>query len=237
MPVANPVIADSAVATLIQTMPKAELHIHLEGSVEPSTMLVLAERHSALDRLPAITEDGLRDWFVFRDFPHFVEIYMIIQDLLRTPEDFSTIVYRNGEQMAAQNIRYRELTVTTYTHTHLQHKHLRFEDILAGLEDGRHRARRDLGVEMRWVFDVPRNAAFRKQGGYDPRPADVTLAHALAAKDHGVIGLGLGGYEPGAPPQPFAHTFRAAKEAGLYSVPHAGETEGPASIWGAVTEL
>lgn len=230
-------MSHAGLSELIQEMPKAELHIHLEGSIEPATVLELAERHGALDQLPATNEDGLRDWFIFRDFPHFVEIYLIIQDLLRTPEDFATIVYRNGEQMAAQNIRYRELTVTTYTHTHTQRKGLRFESLLEGLEDGRLRARRDLGVEMRWIFDVPRNSAFPGKGGYDSKPADVTLSHALQAKDQGVVGFGLGGYEVGAPPQPFAHAFRAAKDAGLYSVPHAGETSGPDSIWGAVSEL
>ncbi|MBI1293993.1 adenosine deaminase [bacterium] len=230
-------LESTPLTTLIQGMPKAELHIHLEGSIEPATVFELAERHGALDRLPATSEEALRNWFVFRDFPHFIEIYLIIQDLLRSPEDFSTIVYRNAEQMAAQNIRYRELTVTTYTHTHTQRKGLRFERLLEGLEDGRRRARRDLGVEMRWIFDVPRNSAFSEQGGYDSTPANVTLTHALKARDHGVVGLGLGGYEVGAPPQPFAHAFRAAKDAGLYSVPHAGETSGPASIWGAINEL
>lgn len=237
LPAAGTPFEDTPLAMLIQAMPKAELHIHLEGSIEPATLLELAERHDALDRLPSTSEEGLRNWFVFRDFPHFVEIYLIIQDLLRSPEDFSTIVYRNAEQMAAQNIRYRELTVTTYTHTHTQRKGVHFEHLLEGLEDGRRRARRDLGVEMRWIFDVPRNSAFRSPSGYDSTPADVTLIHALRARDHGVVGFGLGGYEVGAPPQPFAHAFRAAKDAGLYSVPHAGETGGPDSIWGAISEL
>ncbi|MBX2998229.1 MAG: adenosine deaminase [Caldilineaceae bacterium] len=223
-------------AHLIQSMPKAELHIHLEGSIDVGTLLELADRHDALDQLPAQDEEGLRRWFLFRNFPHFVEIYMTIQALLRTADDFSTIVYRCGEDMAAQCIRYRELTVTTYTHTHLQSKGLHIEGILEGLEDGRRRARRDFGVEMRWIFDVPRNASFRS-GSYDPSPADVTLAHALLGRDQGVVGFGLGGYEVGAPPQPFAHAFHAARDAGLYSVPHAGETVGPESIWGAVTDL
>jgi aminodeoxyfutalosine deaminase len=224
------------ISHLIQSMPKAELHIHLEGSISTRTLLELADRHGELDRLPAQDEEGLRRWFLFRDFPHFVEIYMTIQALLRTADDFSTIVYHCGEDMAAQCIRYRELTVTTFTHTDLQPKGLRIETILEGLADGRRRAERDFGVEMRWVFDVPRNASFRN-GSYDPTPADATLAHALLGRDQGVVGFGLGGYEVGAPPPPFAHAFRAAKDAGLYSVPHAGETMGPESIWGAITDL
>ncbi|RMF01799.1 MAG: adenosine deaminase, partial [Chloroflexi bacterium] len=92
------------------------------------------------------------------------------------------------------------------------------------------------GVEIRWVFDVPRNLSF-KNGGYDPFPAEKTLEFALAGRERGVVGFGLGGYEVGTPPEPFAHAFAAAKEAGLLCVPHAGETEGPASVWGAVNHL
>jgi aminodeoxyfutalosine deaminase len=220
----------------IHAMPKAELHVHLEGTIQPETVLELAERHGALAQLPAQDVEGLRRWFTFRDFPHFVEIYMAIQALIRTGEDFATVVYRCGEDMAAQNIRYRELTVTTYTHTHLQQKGLAIEAILEGLEEGRQRARADFGVEMRWIFDVPRNASFHT-GGYDPRPAEVTLSHARAGQACGVVGFGLGGFEVGAPPEPFAHAFTAAREMGLVSVPHAGETLGAESVWGAINTL
>jgi len=223
-------------ATFIRSLPKAELHIHLEGAIQPATVLELAAAHGMLDTLPARDEEGLRRWFVFRDFRHFIDIYVTIQALLRTGEDFATIAYGNGEDMAAQGIRYRELTVTTFTHTHLQGKTLVIEEIFAGLEDGRQRARRDFGVEMRWVIDVPRNASF-KGVGYDPFPADTTLAHALYGMGFGVIGLGLGGHEVGAPPEPFAHAFEKAKAAGLRSLPHAGENEGPASVWGALNAL
>jgi aminodeoxyfutalosine deaminase len=91
---------------------------------------------------------------------------------------------------------------------------------------------------MRWVFDVPRNLSFgREDGRYNPIPAERTLAYAVDGRSHGVVGFGLGGYEVGAPPEPFAHAFREAKQAGLLSVPHAGETEGAASVWGAVRDL
>lgn len=222
---------------LIQAMPKAELHIHLEGAIQPQTMLELARRHSRLHELPATDVEGLRRWFTFTDFSHFVEIYWAISNLLRTPDDFALIVYACGADMAAQNIRYRELTVTPFTHTDWQKKGLRINDLLAGLEAGRVQAQRDFGVEMRWVFDVPRNLSFRADGGYDPYPAEQTLAYALAGQDKGVVGFGLGGFEADAPPEPFAHAFGAAKAAGLWSVPHAGETMGAASVWGALRDL
>ncbi|MCA9972430.1 MAG: adenosine deaminase [Anaerolineales bacterium] len=225
--------------TFIANMPKAELHIHLEGAIQPGTLLKLARQHNRVDALPGDTEAALRRWFTFTDFPHFVRIYVTIQDLLRTAEDFALITYECGADMARQNIRYRELTVTPVTHTDLQNKGVTIEMILAGLEDGRCRARADFGVEMRWIFDVPRNLSFPQAGSlaYDPRPAERTLEYALYGRDRGVVGFGLGGWEPGAPPHPFAHAFTAAKKAGLLSVPHAGETLGPDSVWGAVNEL
>ena len=225
-------------ANFIQAMPKAEIHVHLEGAIQPKTVLELARRHNKLDALPAGDIAGLRQWFAFTDFPHFVNIYITLQDLLRTPEDFALIAYECGADMAAQNIRYREATVTPFTHTNYHNKNISIDDILEGLEEGRQKARQAFGVEMRWIFDVPRNMSFDQYGAnYDPYPAERTLEFALAGRDKGVVGFGLGGYEVNAPPQPFAHAFIKAKEAGLLSVPHAGETEGPNSIWGALEEL
>jgi adenosine deaminase len=222
----------------IQAMPKAEIHIHLEGAIQPETVLQLARRHNMTHRLPGDDVETLRRWFSFTDFPHFVKIYLTIQDMLRTAEDFALIVYENGADMAAQNIRYRELTVTPYTHTHYQQKQMPFDELLRGLEDGRTQAKRDFGVEMRWVFDIPRNLAFDGNGRYLPEFADVTLEQALIGQNTGsVVGFGLGGNEVGAPPELFTHAFTRAKEAGLLSVPHAGETQGPASIWGSLRNL
>jgi adenosine deaminase len=226
-----------ATHAFIAAMPKAEIHIHLEGAIQPETVLALAARHGRTHLLPSANVDDLRKWFAFTDFPHFVRIYIAISELLRTPDDFALIVEACGADMAAQQIRYRELTVTPFTHTDiLRDKGLGIDDVLAGLEAGRQAARTKYGVEMRWVFDIPRNPAFAG-GGYNPLPAQRTLEYALQGMDHGVVGFGLGGYEVGAPPEPFAHAFAGAKEAGLLSVPHAGETLGAASVWGAIHAL
>ncbi len=230
---------DPALSAWIDAMPKAEIHVHLEGSIQPETLLLLAERHGRTESLPTTDLDGLRNWFTFTNFPHFVRIYMLISDLLRTPEDFALIVEACGADMAAQNIRYRELTFTPFTHTDYQRKGLVIADLLAGLEAGRAAAQRRWGVEMRWIFDIPRNVAFgpadgSQVGPYNPGAAQRTLEYAIAGQPHGVVALGLGGYEVGAPPAPFAETFIAAKAAGLASVPHAGETEGADSVAAAV---
>ena len=225
--------------TFIASMPKSEVHIHLEGAIQPETVLKLAERHHMLDKLPGTDVAALRKWYTFTDFPHFVQIYVTIQDMLRTADDFSLIAYENGADMAAQNIRYRELTFTAYTHTDFLDKGLVIEEVMAGLENGRSRAKRDFGVEMRWVFDIPRNLSFPQRDGitYDPHPANKTLEYARYGMDYGVVGFGLGGYEVGTPPEAYAHAFAEAKEAGLLSVPHAGETMGSGSIWGSLREL
>ena len=145
--------------------------------------------------------------------------------------------------MVEQNIRYSELTFTPFTHTHLQKKNLTIEGLLDGLEAGRAQAKAEFGVEMRWVFDIPRNASFppgyaaHDGAGYDPLPAETTLAYALQGMDRGVVAFGLGGFEVGAPPEPFAPAFAEAKAAGLMSVPHAGETMGAASVRGAIKAL
>lgn len=234
---------DPDLRAFIHEMPKAEIHVHLEGSIRPRTLLELAERYQDSHQLPATDLEGLRDWFRFVDFLHFIDVYLAISDLLRTPDDFAFIVHACGRDMAEQNIRYRELTFTPFTHTDLQEKGLTIDDLIAGLEAGRRQAQEEFGVEMRWVFDLPRDVSFPKGfashygEGYDPYPAERTLEYALAGREHGVVGFGLGGYEVGAPPQPFAHAFAAAKEAGLLSVPHAGETLGAASVWGAVLDL
>ncbi len=226
-----------SVTDFIAAMPKAELHIHLEGTIDPTTLLDLATRHNRLDALPGADLATLQAWFTYTDFPHFVRIYMTISDLLRTPEDFAYIVYRCGQDMAAQNIRYREITFTPFTHTDYQRKGLTIDHLFEGLEAGRAAAHAEFGVEMRWVFDIPRNLSFPKTGGYDPYPAERTLEYALRGREHGVVGFGLGGFEPGAPPEPFAHAFDRARAEGLLCVPHAGETLGAASVWGAIESL
>ena len=213
--------------TFIHHMPKVELHIHLEGAIDPATLLRLAECNQVA--LPAGTVEELRAWYRFSDFEHFVQVYMTIQQCLRSAGDFSLVAYELGADMARQNIRYREATVTPYTHL-LQDKGLAAEDIIAGLEDGRRRARRDFGVEMRWILDIHRNLDM-------PAAAEVTAQLALDWADRGVVALGLGGNEATAPSAPFAPWFQRVKAAGLASAPHAGEIAGPQSVWGAVRHL
>ena len=226
--------------TLIETMPKVELHLHLDGAIPPPTVLKIAEHHGLLDLLPGNTEAQISGWFVFRDFYHFLEVKRTIKKLLRTADDFALAVVAVGQQLAIQQVRYAEITVTPYSLIDALDQGLTIDSLLQGLEMGRQQVLAELGIEMRWVFDIPRNRAFadyRTGGDYVVGAAEKTLEYALQGKDYGVIALGLGGNEVNAPPEPFAPIFAEAKRQGLKSLPHAGESEGASSVWGAIHAL
>lgn len=231
-------MSEEASLRFIQQLPKAELHVHLEGATKAQTLLELARRNKRLDTLPAQDEAGLQKWFKFKDFRHFIKIYLAISALLRTPDDFSLAVYQLGADMAAQNILYREVHFTPYTHVIHQDKGLSFQDVLSGIEQGRSQAYKDFGVEMRWIFGIPRDLCFADSDGrYNPAPSEKTLEYALAGRAQGVVGLGLGGNEVNAPAELFAHVFEDARREGLGRFPHAGETMGPPSVWAALDDL
>lgn len=222
----------------IRALPKAEIHVHLEGSITPATLLELAHRNQAEALLPTTDPEHLRAWFQFTDFPHFIDVYLTICSCIQKPSDFAYIVEAYARDAAAQSIVYAEVTFTPYIHLHMQKKGLTIDAILGGLAQGRKVARERYGVEIHWVFDIPRNFCFDAESGkYNPEAANLTLEYAVRGKPSGVIGFGLGGDEVDSPPEPFAHAFTHATAHGLASLPHAGETEGPASVWGALQTL
>jgi adenosine deaminase len=159
---------------MFDNMPKVELHLHLDGALPPPVVLQLAERNNSLDLLPGDTQEAITSWFVFRDFYHFVDVKRVIKKLLHTADDFALAVYAAGQQLHAQSIRYAELTVTPYSLIDALDQGLTIDALLHGLEAGRQRVREDLGIELRWVFDIPRNRAFsdyRQGGSYVPKAA------------------------------------------------------------------
>jgi aminodeoxyfutalosine deaminase len=211
-------------SAFIREIPKVELHVHLEGSIRPSTLLILADRNSV--PLPADNLEELQEFYRFTDFDHFIRVYFTISGCLKTVADYSLIAYEFGADMARQNIRYAEVTFTP--HTNVANTGLSFEQILAGLNDGRARARREFNVEFNWVLDIVRD---------NPESRHQVAEWAIGAIDQGVVGFGLGGTEQGYPPEWFADAYTVAREAGLHSVPHAGEVGGAESIWGAIHSL
>lgn len=213
--------------SFIRAMPKVELHVHLEGSIRPATLLELARRNQVA--LPARTLDELRDFYRFTDFAHFIQVYTVMINCLQTPADFALIAEEFGATMAEQNIRYAELTWSPITH--VARTGYSFEHLLAGVNQGRANARTRYGVEMRWITDIVRNLHGRGEDGTQ------TVDMALFGRDHGVVALGLGGLETGYPPELFKAAFDRARANGLHSVPHAGEAAGPESVWGAIRAL
>lgn len=210
-------------ADFIARLPKAELHVHQVGSASPATVARLAERHPGV--VPSDPE-ALAKYFTFTDFAHFVEVYLSVVDLIRDPVDVRELTYGVAQDLAAQNVRYAELTVTPYTSII---RGIAPEAFVEAIEDARVGAERDLDLTLRWIFDIPGESGLEAAQG--------TLQTAL---DHGpaaLVGFGLGGPEVGVPRPQFAPYFDAARAAGLHSVPHAGESTGPETIWDAIRSL
>jgi aminodeoxyfutalosine deaminase len=169
--------------------------------------------------------DELRRFYAFRDFDHFLKVYWAVQSMLKGRDDIHTLVVGLARELARQNVRYAEVTVTPYNHIT---DGMTGDEVLAGLESGR-AAAAELGVELAWCFDIP--------GEKGLTAARETLAFALTERPEGLVSLGLGGPEAGVGRAQFAPFFDAARDAGLHSVPHAGETSGPETIWSALSDL
>ena len=216
--------APSPYAAFVAGLPKAEIHVHHVGSASPRIVSELAARHPGV--VPSDL-DALRDYFTFRDFGHFIEVYLAVVDLLREPEDIRLLTYEVAADMAAQNIRYAELTLTPWTSVQAG---VPIEAYVEAVEDARVAAERDHGVKLRWIYDIPGESGLPS--------AEDTLRYALHPKaPETLIGFGLGGPEVGVDRPQFKDVFDQARAAGLHSVPHAGETTGPQTVWDALRDL
>ena len=216
--------AMSSLAGFIARLPKAELHVHHVGSASPRIVAELAERHPGV--VPSDPEQ-LAEFFAFRDFGHFIEVYLAVVGLIRTPEDVRLLTYEIAREMAeVQQVRYAELTCTPFTSVAVG---VPIEGYTEAIEDARSTAERDFGIVLRWIYDIP--------GESGVPAADATLDFALNHPPAGLIGFGLGGPEVGVRRADFAAGFGRARDAGLHCLPHAGETVGPAEVWAAVREL
>ncbi|WP_211592126.1 adenosine deaminase [Microbispora sp. H10836] len=208
----------------IAGLPKAELHVHHIGAASPHIVAELAARYEGATPVPA--DPALVETFYdFRDFSHFLQVYPQIMDLVRAPEDLWTLIHGVGGDMAAQQVRYAELTITPQPHLARGFAPQEFCEVI---EDARRRVEADFGTVLRWCFDIP---------GIPGPPAEQTLAIALDQRPDGLVSLGLGGAETGVPRSWFAPHFAAARAAGLHSVPHAGEVAGAEHVWQAVRDL
>ena len=211
-------------SAFVAGLPKAELHVHHVGSASPRIVGELAARHPG--SVPADPE-ALARFYEFRDFAHFIEVYLAVVDLVRTPEDVRMLTYEVAREMAGgQRIGYAELTCTPYTSVI---RGIPIEGYTEAIEDARVAAERDFGLVLRWIYDIPGEAGLPA--------ADATLDYALHHAPDALVAFGLGGPEVGVPRAQFRPHFEAARAAGLRSVPHAGETTGPETVWTSLRDL
>ncbi|MGV9315687.1 adenosine deaminase [Streptomyces sp. NPDC003691] len=208
----------------IAGLPKAELHVHHVGSASPRIVAELSGRHPG-SRVPT-DPAALAEYFTFTDFAHFIDVYLSVVDLVRTPEDVRLLTFEVARDMARQNIRYAELTITPFSSVR---RGIDEKAFMAAIEDARTAAEAELGVVLRWCFDIPGEAGLEA--------AELTTRLAVDLRPEGLVSFGLGGPEIGVPRPQFKPYFDRAVAAGLRSVPHAGETTGPQTVWDALTEL
>jgi aminodeoxyfutalosine deaminase len=207
----------------VSALPKVELHVHLVGSASLETVLSLARRHP--ERGVPTSEDGLREFYVFTDFPHFLGVYRTVSGLISEPEDIADLVRGIGRDLAAQNVRYVELQASPYS---FQRHGMPDAAISEALSVGARDALARYGVRIGYIIDFPGQDA-----GVYARPA---LRFALETPPDGLIGFGIGGLEAGRAPYTdvIRDVFGAAHAAGLRCVPHAGETTGAETVWEAI---
>jgi adenosine deaminase/aminodeoxyfutalosine deaminase len=204
---------------LILSLPKAELHLHLEGSIQPSTLVEIKQRRG-------LTNGGLADagqLYSFQDFTGFLMAFKSVTELLQTPDDHELITYRLMQQLKAENVLHAEVYVSVGVYLWRKQD---FAAIFEGLERGRERGERDFGISLLWIFDAVR------QFGHDAAQQVAELA--VRYRDRGVVGFGIGGDERRAAAELFRDVYAYCEERGLRLTAHAGETSGPESIWGAL---
>ncbi|MFN2470563.1 MAG: adenosine deaminase [Gaiellaceae bacterium] len=204
--------------------PKIELHVHLEGTVQPRTLREIASRNGL--ELPCRTEDELTALYRFRDFAHFIEVWILTTNVLRTADDFRRITVDYAGEAASHGAVYVE---GIFSPIERAWRGVDWDELFTGYCDGAQEARERHGVEVRLTPDITRGAPVED--------AEVALDHALRYRDRGVVGIGLGGEEALYPPEKFTKVFERAWAEELASVPHAGEVVGPASIRSALDAL
>ena len=209
--------------SLIRRLPKCELHIHIEGSLEPELMFALARRNGIT--LPYPSVEALQHAYRFRDLQDFLDLYYQGMSVLVTEQDFYDLAWAYLERAHADNVRHVEMFFDPQGHTS---RGIPFSTVINGLHRAVVDAGRTLGVQASLIMCFLRDR--------DEADAERTLDSALAFKDR-IVGVGLDSAESGNPPSKFKHVFKRARDAGFFLTAHAGE-EGPASyVWEALDVL
>jgi adenosine deaminase len=210
------------------TMPKVELHVHLEGTISPSTLWMLVQRNRADIGVTSLTE--AEALFQYTDFTHFIDTFTRCSMSMRTAEDLGLLVRAYGAELARLGARYAEVHFNPEPHR--RWRGLGIHEQLSAMNEARSDVLNDHGVELRWIADGVRDAV----------PGPISATHTVdmmieAGPESGIVALGLGGNELKTAPRLFAEAFRRAREAGFHVVAHAGEARGPESIREAIESL
>jgi adenosine deaminase/aminodeoxyfutalosine deaminase len=205
----------------IRRLPKAELHLHLEGTILPATLVELSARHDAQPLTLAEAESLYR----FTDFTGFLDAFRAVSKQLVSPDDYELAAWRMIEHLAEQGIVHAEVFIAVGV-IYLWRKDdpATFEPIFAGLERARLRGERELGLSIFWIFDAVRHFSVEEAERVFQKAAELLPAHPA------IVGIGLGGDERRCGSEPFRSLYAEAKEAGLRLTNHAGETTGPEAI-------
>jgi aminodeoxyfutalosine deaminase len=204
--------------------PKIELHVHLEATIAPATLLEIARRNDYA--LPVDTVEGLVELYRYRDFDHFIEVWILTTNALRRYDDFRQVVVDYAQEAKRHGAVYIE---GIFSPIERAWRGVDWDEIFSGYCDGAVEALELHSVEVRLTPDITRSAPLED--------AFEAVRYALKYRDRGILGIGLGGEENLYPPEPFEPAFRAAREGGLASVPHAGEVMGAQSVRGALERL
>lgn len=231
------------VLSFILGLPKAELHLHLEGTVDPQTLIELSKRHPT--PLPVennryapdpssgevLDEEKVARIYGYDDFTGFLMEFKAVTERLRTPEDYELITYAMCRNLARQNVVHAEVFVSAGV---VLWRGANFEPLFAGMEAGRKRAEKDFGVSLLWIFDAVRH--FGVEEGYSVVNLALKLREEQLKKEKrsSIIGFGIGGDERRASAADFNQLYRHAADHGLRLTTHAGETVGAESIWAAI---
>lgn len=203
---------------MIRHLPKAELHLHLEGAVDPATLHELRQRHG--DQATLAETEAL---YAHGDFQTFLIAFKEVSAHLRGAEDYELVAYRLMQRLKEENVLHAEVYVAAGV---CLYRKQNFAAIFEGLERARARGMRDFDVSLLWIFDATRH--------FGAEAAQQVFELAVRYKDRNVIGVGIGGDEVKAPPELFRGVFGYAEDNGMRLTAHAGETAGPESIWGAL---
>jgi adenosine deaminase/aminodeoxyfutalosine deaminase len=208
--------------TWLRGLPKAELHLHLEGSITPETLVELSRKNDA----QPLTLAEAKKVYHYTDFPSFLMSFKAVTERLHSAADYETITYNMLRDLAAQGIRHAEVYISVGILYHFGR--LDVDEVMAAIERGRERGEKDFSISLLWIIDAVRHF------GITECTRVFHKAALLKQQYPSVVGIGIGGDEARGPAADFRELYAEAKAAGLRLTCHAGESTGPQSIWAAV---